>query len=214
MERFVCFFVMLGSPAIAANMKSRRFIFGVLLALLIGCGNSTSNSLLTQRRQEGIAELHKIQTTVQGLHLLVSAGITKMEYSQRLEDALLAAGDLDDGAKVTMPKFKSTEQEEVRDIYKHLSQSLQSYKTARDYFGDKFNGPGCEDGCSLLTQQDYDAQKAIFPTLIDLQPEKVFSSLYPGSPPSYYRRDMLRALWKVAGEEEASAKFSIDRLGP
>lgn len=185
---------------------NRRIALGVLLVVtLSGCGNSKS-------RKEGIDELQKIQTAVHGLHILVSAGITKAEYSQRLEDVLLKVGDLEQSATVTAPKFKRKEQEEIKEIYRHFSQSLLGYQTAREYFGQKFRAPDCEDGCFLLSQQDYDSERVIFPTLTTLLPSTVPEGLDAHSGPQYFRSDMLQALWKVAGEEGAAGKSGMDKL--
>jgi hypothetical protein len=125
---------------------------------------------------------------------------------------LLKAGDIEQSASENIRKFDPKEQRAAQEIYSHLRQSLLAYQHARDYFGDKFNAPGCEDGCWLLSQQDYETEKTIFPALTELKQEQEFRALYPDSPPSYYRKDMLQALWKVAGQEEGAAKVAIDSL--
>lgn len=183
----------------------RMLIPSLFTLVVVGCGGA-------QRRKEGTEELTKIQNAVHGLHILVSAGLTKAEYSQRLEDLLLKVGDLNESRNQTVPKFPQKGQDTVREIYTHLSKSIDAYKTARDYFGDKFNAPGCEDGCMTLSQQDYDAERATFPTLTQLQPVKAYADLYPNSPPSYFRNDMLQALWKIAGDEDTSAKALLDKM--
>jgi hypothetical protein len=183
----------------------KRNVIPVVILLLASCGSS-------QQRKQGIDELATIQTAVHGLHILVSAGVTKQEYSQRFEDALLKVGDLGQSAKGSEQKFPRKEQDAVREIYSHLANSSEAYKAARDYFGDKFSEYGCEEGCSTLSQQDYDAEKAKFPTLIQLQPVKAYEALYPSASPSYFRNDMLQALWAVAGAEDDKAKQLIDQL--
>lgn len=185
---------------------SLRFMcLSVISLIVIGCGGS-------ERRKEGLDQLKKLQAATHGLHILVSAGITKQEYSQRLEDALLAVGDLDQATKEIVPKFPKKEQETVSEILKHIGKSIDAHKDAREYFGDKFTGPGCEDGCSLLTQDAYAEEKAKFPALAELKPDTVWHSMYPDSPPDYYRRDMLKALWGVALAEDDSAQELISQL--
>ena len=187
---------------------TRRFeVRGSRLALaailfLIGCGSS--------QQKEGMQELEKIQVEVHGLHILVSAGVTKQEYSQRLEDVLLKAGDLDQNSHETVPKFTKAKQDMVKETYVHLANSIDAYKAARNYFGSTFQGSGCEYGCVRLSQEDYDAEKARFPTLVPLQPTK--APLNSNSSAWYFRDDMLRALWTVAGEEDDKAKQLTDRL--
>jgi hypothetical protein len=173
---------------------------------LTGCGGE-------QRRKEGIGELKNSQTPVHGLHILVSAGVTKAEYSQRLEDVLLQEGDLNDSEQRTVPKFGKRDEDTVKEIYSHISTSVEAYKSARNFFGDDFDAPGCDDGCMTLAQQTYDAEKANFPTLAQLQPVKVYQQLDPNAPPEYFRNDMLQALWKVADDEDDSAKTLIEKLG-
>lgn len=190
--------------------KKTANILALILPLFVvvfaSCGGA-------QHRKEGMEALRKIQADVHGLAILVSAGLTKAEYSQRLEDLLLKAGDLNESESQMVPKFPKKEQDTVKEIYGHLSESIAAYKTARDYFGEKFSGVGCDEGCMTLSQQDYDDQKLIFPNLAYLQPVKFLADLYPNSPPEYFRDSMLQALWKIAGDEETVAKQMFDTMG-
>ena len=115
------------------GVRNWHLVVLAAMFLLIGCGSS-------ERRKVGIEELAKSQTTIRGLHILVSAGITKQEYSQRFEDVLLKLGDLDRSATETLPKFPHNDQPTVKAIYADISQSIEAYKKARDYFGDDFQG--------------------------------------------------------------------------
>ena len=133
----------------------------VAIVFLAGCG-------LSQRRKEGVQQLEQLETDVHGLHILVSAGVTKQEYSQRFEDVLLKLGDLDQSAKETVPKFPQKEQPTIKAVYTHLSQSMAAYKKARDYFGVSFEGYGCEEGCSFFRESEYETVKQQFPTLAQL----------------------------------------------
>ncbi len=183
----------------------------VLLAVLFlaGCGSS--------QRKEGIQQLAKLQADVHGLHILVSAGVTKQEYSQRFEDVLLKLGDLDRSATETLPKFPQSEQPTIKAIYADLAQSIAAYKKARNYFGDSFEGYGCEEGCSFFQEGEYDAAKQEFPTLASLNFGPEYTWYRDGSGNvvnhSYRRSDMLQALWTVAGEDDDKAQQLIDQLG-
>jgi hypothetical protein len=187
----------------------KRNVIPVVILLLVSCGSS-------QQSKQGMDELTKIQTTVHGLHLLVSAGVTKQEYSQRFEDALLKLGDLDQSAKETIPKFPKRKQETVRTIYVHLSQSIEAYKKARSFFGDRFDGYGCEEGCSFFRESEYDAVKQEFPSLahLDFGPEFTWYKDNDGNVVNhaYRRSDMLQALWAVAGAEDDEARQLIEQL--
>lgn len=177
--------------------RTDKILALVLIAFLLpGCDGS-------QKRKEGIDELKRIQASIHNLHILVAAGLTKQEYSQRFEDVLLKVGDLDSSAGVTLPKFRKKDQVTVKIVYTHLFQSLEAYKNARDYFGKSFKGSECEEGCSFFPQAEYDTVKTQFPTLTDLQPESRFG---------YYRPEMLQALWKLAGEEDTAAAGLIQKL--
>jgi hypothetical protein len=187
-----------------AQLRAAIFL-GYCALALVGCGGS-------QHRTEGIEELKKIQTAIDGLHILVSAGVTKQEYSQRLEDALLKAGDIDQSAKDTLPKFPKNEQNTVIEIYGHFKRSIDAFKTARDYFGDNFTSVGCEDGCATFTQGEYDGIRKEFPTLPELKTDSVTAAAFPGNPSEYRRGDMLRALWELAAEEEATARKLLETV--
>jgi hypothetical protein len=188
--------------------RKRHFVLLGAVILLAGCGPS--------ERKQGVQELEKRQAEVLGLHILVSAGVTKQEYSQRLEDVLLKLGDQDQSAKDTIPMFPRDEQETVKTVYAHLSQSIEAYKKARDYFGDSFEGYGCEDGCSFFPENQYDLAKQDFPTIAPLSfgPEYTWYRDGGGNivNHAYRRADMLRALWTVASDEEDEAKQLVDQL--
>ncbi len=195
------------APKIVPCRSGGRLNLAVILSLagifsLSDCG----------RRKEGVAELTKIQTAVHALNMLVAAGVTKQEYSQRFGDLLLKIGDLDQGLKQTVPHFPRAEQDTVKAVYAHLSQSVEAHKVAREYFGPKYNDIGCEEGCSRLVQSDYDEIRAKFPTLPNLEPAPPSVFAKSDSPAEYYRADMLQALWNVAKGEEAEAKTLIDKL--
>ncbi len=70
------------------------------------------------------------------MNIVVSAGVTKQEYSQRLADALVKVGELEQSAKQMIPKFPKSNQAIVGQTYAHLLQSLEAYKVAKDFFGD------------------------------------------------------------------------------
>jgi hypothetical protein len=115
---------------IMAPLINRLTVPIVMVLLTAGCGSS-------QQRTEGVQELAKLQTDVHGLTILVSAGVTKQEYSQRFEDTLLKVGDLSQAEIQTLPKFPQKDQPTVKAIYAHLSQSMAAYKNAREYISEK-----------------------------------------------------------------------------
>jgi hypothetical protein len=97
---------------------------------LLSCRSSQRQE--KERRKEGIEELDQLYATVHGLSILVSAGITKGEYSQRVEDTLLKLGDLRESIKKVAPKFGDTDQTAVAGVYIHLSKSVDAFTLARD----------------------------------------------------------------------------------
>lgn len=97
-----------------------------------------------------------------------------------------------------------------------FARSIAAYKKAKDYFGDSFEGFGCEEGCSFFRESDYDAVKQEFPSLAHLDFGREFT-WYKDSGGnvvnhSYRRSDVLQALWKVAGVEDDQTKQLIDQL--
>jgi len=192
------------------TMKRGCSAFVLAIITATGCGSS-------QQRNEGIQQMQKLQAAIHGLHLLVSAGVNKQEYSQRFEDVLLIVGDLDQNEAATLPRFPQSEQPTVRFIYADLSQSLAAYKKARDYFGDSFEGYACEEGCAFFPENEYDAARQEFPTLAQLSygPEITWYKDSSGNivGHAYRRSEMLQALWKLAGEEDDKANQLINQLG-
>jgi hypothetical protein len=179
-----------------SNGTNKILALVFIVFLLPGCTGS-------QKRKEGIDELKRIQVSIHDLHILVAAGLTKQEYSQRFEDVLLKVGDLDSSVNSTLPKFRKNDQATVKDVYIHFVQSIEAYRNARDYFGKSFKGSECEEGCSFFPQAEYDAVKTQFPTLADLSAPGQFG---------YYRPEMLQALWKLAGEEDTATVGLIQKL--
>jgi hypothetical protein len=176
--------------------------------IVAGCGSA--------ERREGIEALERVQGAVHGLSILVSAGATKAEYSQRFGDVLLKVGDLSQHESETLKKFPKGDQDTVEIFYTHVSRSIDAYKAAREYFGDTFEGYGCEGGCSFFPEDQYDAAKKVFPNLAPLTrgPEFTWYKDNTGSVVnhSYRRSDMLRALWAVARDEDNNAEQLIDQL--
>ena len=182
----------------------RRKVLLPLASILFiaGCGSS-------RQRLESIQQLEKLHIEVHGLQILVSAGVTKQEYSQRFEDSLLKVGDLGQSEALTLPKFPQKEQPTVKAIYEHLSQSMAAYKAARDYFGEKFDNHFCEEGCSFFPEDEYEQVKQEFPSLarLDFGPENTWYRDGSGNVVnhSYRRSDMLHALWSMAAAEDNRA---------
>jgi len=202
---------MKGTPTIrrtATCGATGSLVLAVAILFLAGCGSA--------HRKEGIQALQNLQSDVHGLHILVSAGVTKQEYSQRFEDVLLKLGDLDQREARTVLMFPQSEQSTVKTVFTHLSVSMAAYKKARDYFGTSFDGYGCEQGCNFFGESDYAAVRQEFPTLAPLNFGPEFTWLHDNDGNvvghSYRRSDMLQALWVVAGAEDDQAKRLIDTL--
>jgi hypothetical protein len=183
-------------------VKKKLLLAFAAILLVAGCGSS-------RQRLEGILQLEKLQTDVHGLQILVSAGVTKQEYSQRFEDTLLKLGDLGQREALALPKFPQKEQPTVKAIYEHLSKSIAAYKTARNYFGEKFDNHFCEEGCSFFREDEFEQVKQEFPSLahLDFGPENTWYRDGNGNVVnhSYRRSDMLHALWSMAAAEDNQA---------
>ncbi len=180
-----------------------------LVLFLISCSDS-------QRRKEGVAELQRVQSVIHKMDIVVSVGVTKQEYSQRLADALIKVGDLERSAKQTTPKFPTGDQAIVEQIYAHLVKALEPYKIATEFFGDKHVSEDIWE--STLYQDEYEPVKNLFTTL-DVPVEEEVKAFSDGAGPAqpydrrwYNRWDMVRALWRVGAEEDAKAKQLIDQL--
>jgi hypothetical protein len=183
-------------------MLSRFTSLGILPVLLLfaGCGS--------EKHQLGVAELQRVQASIHEMDIVVAAGTSQIEFSRRLTDSLLKVGDLQQDRDKTLNSFSKSEQSTVMDIYQHLSQALEAYKESKDFFGDTHK----EDldplqGHNLFQEPAYEALQNQFPSLEQIPPALEYSGNK-----EYWKGDMLQALWKVAGQEDITAKQLIDQL--
>ena len=183
-----------------SNELQKALVVVAIVTFLSGCGS--------QKRKEGMAELQRLQSAVQDMNIVVSAGVTESEFSQRLGDALLKFGDVDQSYSQSISKFPKDEQATASEAFAHLAKSMEAYRMSKSFFGEK--KLSSDFWTSLLYRDEYDQVRKQFPSLSELEvAERVPKD---ASEVSYYRRDMLQALWKVAAEESAKAKELIDKL--
>lgn len=157
-----------------------------------------------------MARLQQMRSAVQDMNIVVSAGVTKDEYSKRLTDALLKFGDRDGRCKQAVDKFPEGEQQsKAAEVCQHLSNVMDAYVYAKDYIGPTHD-PDFPDVLSdELTEKEYSGAKERFPSLQELP----LAETNPAGYKFYYRREMVRALWKVADQESETAKSVIEKLG-
>lgn len=152
---------------------------------------------------EALAELRKMSSAVQDMNIVVSAGVTGAEYSQRLTDALIKFGNLGETCKRVVPKFTTLDQQTAAtEICRHLGKAMGAYTYAKGY-----TGPGGYDEYEF-PEKEYENLKEQFPTLPELDIAETNEAGYKW----YHRSDMLQALWKVAGQESQAARELIERL--
>ncbi len=169
-----------------------------LLTLSGGCGCG---------RRDGLAELRRIDSALRDIEIVESAGVTKEQFSNRLADALLKIGDLEQSSVRTVPKFSKSDQQRVTEVYQHFLTATEAYKTAKDYFGEKYE---FEVWVDTVRMDEYNQVKQRFPNLPELEvverdsrnPDYVF----------YSRRDMLHALWDLAASKREKARALIEKL--
>jgi hypothetical protein len=186
-------------------MKMKTTILSVAALIVttlvfFGCGS---------QNKQGLAELERIEGVAHGLEIAVSAGVSQEEYSRRVNDALISVGDLEESARTTLPKFPARQREAVKDIYAHLSQSLEAYKAAKCCFGDTHaHDVDPLEGDNRLTAASYEALRGRLPSL-------AADTAFHGSDEFGYwawKGDVLQALWRVAADERAKARESLDKL--
>jgi len=158
---------------------------------------------------EGVAELRKMLSAVQDVEIVVSAGATEDQYSQRLTDALLKFGKLDEVCKHALTHFAEPAQQNLSaQICQHLGTALDAYTYAKGYFGPEYNLGFDISPTYNLNDADYARVRERFPMLEDLPIADTGTEGHK----FYARSMMLQALWKVAGHESQAAKDLIEKL--
>lgn len=158
---------------------------------------------------EALAELQQMSSAVQDMGIVVSAGVTKEQYSQRLTDALLKFGNSDDRCKQVIAKFaKPDQQARAGEICQHLSEAMDAYTYAKEYFGAGYDPIDPDFPIYTLKEETYTEAKKRFPTLEELPVSETNEAGY-----KFYRRSaMLQALWKVAGQDAQAAKDLLEKV--
>jgi hypothetical protein len=187
--------------------RAVRIFFEATLVLVIGLVGCTSSAKIA--RTEAMAELQRMRSAVQDMDIVVSAGVTRDEYSKRLTDALLKFGDAGETCKQAIAKFPEGEQQSTAaEVCQHLSKAMDAYTYAKDYIGPTHD-PDFPDVLSdELTEKEYSKAKERFPSLEELPVDETDEYGYK----FYRRRDMVRGLWKVAGQEFQLAEAGIAKL--
>lgn len=175
-----------------------------LMLGLVGC-SSSKNAV----RVEGMGELQRMSSAVQDMHIVVSAGVTKDEYSKRLTDALLKFGDRDGGCNQAIAKFPDGDQQSTAaEVCQHLSRAMEAYTYAKDYIGPKPDPIDSDYLLYTLTEKEYADAKLQFPSLEELPVAETNENGYK----FYHRSEMVQGLWKVADQEFEAAKTGMDKI--
>jgi hypothetical protein len=184
---------------VAVSKQKRAIYFLSLAVTLMGCGS--------QKRQEGLTELQRIQSAMHDIDIVVAAGTNEVEFSRRLTDSLVKIGDLQQSEKKALNGFAKSEQPAVAQVYRHLLQASEAYKQSKDFFGDTHQQDlDPFDRGNTFVQERYDELQHAFPNL-----EPIPVAIDYGHK-EYWKGDMLQALWKVAFEEDVKAKELVDQL--
>ncbi len=181
--------------------RAVSIVFEATLVLVIGFVGCTSSKKIA--RTEGMEELQRMRSAVQDVNIVVSAGVTRDEYSKRLTDALLKFGDREGGCKQAIAKFPEGEQQSTAgQVCQHLSKAMDAYTYAKGYIGTEPDG-----FTATVSEKKYAEAKEQFPNMEDLPVVDT-----PGGYEWYRRRDMVQGLWEVAGQEFQLAQAGIAKL--
>jgi hypothetical protein len=181
-----------------------RVAFQLTLLLVLGLMGCTSS-----KRTEAMTELQQMQSAVQDMNIVVSAGATKDEYSKRLTDALLKFGDRSQGCKQTAAKFPKEEQQSTAsDVCQHLDNAMDAYTNAKEYMGLQHDPDFPDVVSDELSEKEYTKTRAQFQNLEELP----IAETNQGGYNFYARSAMVQALWKVGAQESEAARSSIDKL--
>jgi hypothetical protein len=161
-----------------------------------------------KKKDEAIVSLRNSYSPVQDMEVVVSAGVTLDQYSQRLTDALLKFKSSEDGCRRASTKFSDSNQQALAaGVCQHLGSAMDAYTMAKEYFGPKYD-PSSGLEIRTLGEEDYAKAMERFPSLEVLEVAETNQFGYK----FYYRSTMLQALWKVARQEADTAKSEMDQL--
>ena len=164
--------------------------FPLIAVTLAGCGSS--------QKAASVAEMKRVQAAFGDLQIALDAGVSKQEFSQRLNDTLIKIGNLQNSEKLAengLPKDK------VAQVYSHFYRAAEAYKVSKEFFGNRWDSI-LEDTTDLTASSEPDEVRAKFPELAE--------SL--GSHQILSRSAILQGLWKFAGERTRAASNLIDQL--
>jgi hypothetical protein len=158
---------------------------------------------------EALGKLEQMSSAVQDMGIVVSAGVTQSQYSERLTNALLKFGNSDDRCQQAIAELSTqARRTQAREICQHLREAMEAYTYAKDFFGPKYDPIAPDFPNYTLKQETYAQAKQRFPTLADLPVSETNDSGY-----KFYSRDaMVQALWKVAEQDAQAAKGLIEKL--
>lgn len=176
---------------------------GVTLILVLSICYVGCNSSKRAAKSRATEELQQKYSAVTDMNIVVSAGVTKLEYSGRLTDALLKFGNDDGDCSSAVAQLPAKEEQATAaDVCQDLGKAMEAYTDAKDYFGPTPDPDDTEILTETLTQQEYDRVKEQFPNLDELP----VAETNPAGYRFYARSGMLQALWKVARQESDLAK--------
>jgi hypothetical protein len=189
-----------GMKNVMSAVSSMALIIGIAL---VCCSCSTKPN------PEGLAELQKMSAAAQDMGIVISAGVTKDQYSQRLTDALLKFGNSDDKCKQAIASFgKADQQARATEICQRLIEAIDAYTYAKEYFGAGYDPIIPDFPIYTLKEETFSDVKKRFPTLEELPVSEMNQAGYK----FYARSAMLQALWKVAGQDSQTAKDLLEKL--
>jgi hypothetical protein len=176
-----------------SSVVAREFtIVAFLIAIftLTACG-------VSKRREASTAEMKRVAVAFGDLQIALDAGVSKQEFSQRLNDALVKIGDLAESMKVAetgLPK----DADKVEQAYSHFRHAVEAYKLSKVFFGDRWDYL-LELSTDLTSESEQQVIKASYPSLA--APEIELS-----------RSATLHGLWKFAAAETQASNESIEKL--
>ena len=192
-----------------ANEGMKNVMSAVTCAVLILGIAFVCCSCSRKPNPEALAVLQQMSSAAQDMGIVVSAGATKEQYSERLTDALLKFGNSDYRCKQAIAKFaKPDQQAQAAEICQHLSEAMDAYTYAKEYFGSAYDPIDPDFPIYTVKEETYAEVRKRFPTLEELPVSETNETGY-----KFYRREaMLQALWKVAGQDSEAAKDLLEKF--
>jgi hypothetical protein len=181
-------------------VSKRLIAIGTLVIVAFaGCGPS-KKQIAAQKRDASIAEMKRVKAAFGDLQIALNAGVSRQEFSQRTNDALVKIGDLQHSESLAADGLPA-EKDKVAAVYVQFGHSAEIYSLSKQFFGPNPTPLGDYD-LDMLSTPEYEMLQKMFPDAYGRGGYFTIAS----------RTRTVNGLWKLAKEDTDTAGSLIDQL--